>query len=392
MTKKISMSSCRLKFGINVLYKCFICSLMLMYMLEATAIKGFMDSILHDVLFFTAILFAIVYIIVRKYSVQELLQIGVLNILGIFCFLSSGYTGLFMTMLAITLFPKNKLDEVLRAIFKEEVLIFAGIVLAAGIGIIDNETLAIDKTSYVVTARTLGFGHPNMLAAQATSIILLYLCVNRNHLRGKHIVSAYFFLILFYAASQGRTSLLLGLVAVTFIAVHKKPKVQRIIMRILPWTYVIVLLILAVCMSLYGKLGHNSSIVKVVNDWLFNGRIGLAFRSLLIYPITLFGKPIDLRIWNDWQYYALDNGQVMLLLEYGILGFLGYGWVIQKTLHHIKEENETVLAIVMMTFLVWSMYEGTMYFIGKNFALLFLGTTGFSNKQKRITKGKLSDT
>lgn len=386
------MPSCRLKFGINALYKCFICSLILMYMLEATAIKGFMDSILHDVLFLTAILFAIVYIIVRKYSVQELLQIGVLNILGIFCFLSSGYTGLFMTMLAITLFPKNKLDEVLRTIFKEEVLIFAGIVLAAVIGVLNNETLAIDKTSYVATAKTLGFGHPNMLAAQATSIILLYLCVNRNHLRRKHIVSAYLFLILFYAVSQGRTSLLLGLLAVTFITVHKNPKVQRIIMRILPWTYVIVLLILVVCMSLYGRLGHNSSVVKVVNDWLFNGRIGLAFRSLLIYPITLFGKPIDLSIWNNWQYYALDNGQVMLLLEYGILGFLGYGWVIQKTLHHIKEENETVLAIVMMTFLVWSMYEGTMYFIGKNFALLFLGTTGFSNKQKRITKGKLNDT
>lgn len=392
MTRKISMSSCRLKFGIDALYKCFICSLILMYMLESTAINGFMDSILHDVLFFTAILFAIAYIIVRKYSVQELLQIGVLNILGIFCFLSSGYTGLFMTMLAITLFPKNKLDEVLRIIFKEEVLIFTGIVLVAGIGIIDNETLVIDKTSYVATAMTLGFGHPNMLAAQATSIVLLYLCINRNQLRRKHIVRAYFFLVILFVVSQGRTSLILGLMAVTLIAVHKNWKIKKAIMCILPWMYVVVLLILIVCLGLYGKLGQNSSIVKVVNDGLFNGRIGLAYRSLLVYPITLFGKPLDLSIWNEWQYYTLDNGQVMLLLEFGILGFIGYGWVIQKTLQNIKREDETVLAIVMMTFLVWSMYEGTMYFIGKNFALLFLGTTGFSNKQKRITKGKLNDT
>lgn len=31
----------------------------------------------------------------------------------------------------------------------------------------------------------------------------------------------------------------------------------------------------------------------------------------------------------------------------------------------------------MIVFLVWSMYEGTMYFMGKNFALLFLGTIEF---------------
>ena len=387
MTKKISVSSCRPKFGIDALYKCFICSLILMYMLEATAIKGFMDSIVHDVLFFAAILFAIAYIIVRKYSVQELLQIGVLNIIGIFCFLSSGFTGLFLTMLAITIFPKNKLDEILRLIFKEEVLVFAGIVLAAEMGIVENKTFVIDKTSYVAIAKALGFGHPNMLAAQATSIILLYLCVNRNRLRRKHILRSYFFLMILFIVSQGRTSLLLGVIAITLIAVHNNQKIKKAIMYVLPWVYVIVLLILIVCMGVYGKLGHDSSIVKAINDELFNGRIGLAYRSLIVYPITLFGKPLDLSIWNEGQYYALDNGQVMLLLEFGVLGFIGYGWVIQKTLQHIKREKETVLAILMMTFLVWSMYEGTMYFIGKNFALLFLGTTGVSNKQKCKTEG-----
>ena len=129
-------------------------------------------------------------------------------------------------------------------------------------------------------------------------------------------------------------------------------------------------------MTVYSKNGETA-IVKILNDGLFNGRIGLAYTSLLVYPITLFGKQIDTGIWNQWQYYSLDNGQVMILLEYGIAGFLCYFWTVQKTLNQIKKEKETVFAIVMIVFLAWSMYEGTMYFIGKNFALLFLGTIEF---------------
>ena len=105
---------------------------------------------------------------------------------------------------------------------------------------------------------------------------------------------------------------------------------------------------------------------------------------MVVYPITLFGKGIDTSIWNQWQYYSLDNGQVMVLLEYGIAGFICYFVIIQKTLNQIKKENEIVFAIVISIFLIWSMYEGTMYFIGKNFALLFLGKIQFSSTRRKV--------
>ena len=65
----------------------------------------------------------------------------------------------------------------------------------------------------------------------------------------------------------------------------------------------------------------------------------------------------------------------MILLEYGVIGFLAYFVLIQKTLKTLCKEKEIILAITMIIFLIWSMYEGTMYFIGKNFALLFIGTS-----------------
>ena len=141
-------------------------------------------------------------------------------------------------------------------------------------------------------------------------------------------------------------------------------------------------------MGLFAQLGAQNRIVQVLNDTLFNGRIGLAYRSLIVYPITLFGKQIDTSIWNQWQYFSLDNGQVMILLEYGCIGFLAYFWIIQKCLKHIKREREIIFAITIFVFLIWSMYEGTMYFLGKNFALLFLGTTEFKSFSGKLKEKK----
>ena len=144
-------------------------------------------------------------------------------------------------------------------------------------------------------------------------------------------------------------------------------------------------------MLFYTGYQNISTMADFINDVLFNGRIGLAYMSLLVYPITLFGKALDYSIWNEYQYFALDNGQVMLLLQFGIVGFLAYFYTIQKTLIRIKKEKEVVFGIVMSVFLIWSMYEGTMYFIGKNFALLFIGTKGFSSRLDINDKGGAYD-
>lgn len=379
--------TCKLKLRVNALYDFFICILIFLYMMEATSWPAFNNSVIHDVFQLLAIAAAAGYIVVRKYTPKELLRIIILNAVGILCFLSSGLSGLFMTMMAITLLPKNSLNHVLKMIFMEEVTIFCAIVLGAQIGLLSNAVVEINKNTYIATARTLGFAHPNMLAAQATSIVLLFLCVNRNRLKRRYLIGAYFLIILIYFFARGRTSLLLGMAAVTLIALRKKNWVNKIILTALPGVYIFVIVALIICMAMYSKYGETV-IVKTLNDGLFNGRIGLAYRSLLAYPITLFGKAIDTSIWNQWQYYSLDNGQVMALLEYGIAGFLCYFFVIQKTLKQIKKEREVVFAIVMIVFLIWSMYEGTMYFIGKNFALLFLGTMEFRGSAERKNEVK----
>ena len=160
---------------------------------------------------------------------------------------------------------------------------------------------------------------------------------------------------------------------VLLISLREKNNMQKIVFKILPFAQIIIYGILLFSILIYIRLGYGNAIVGFINDSLFNGRIGLSLTALSTYPITLFGKPLDMTIWNEYQFFSLDNGQVMLILNYGIIGALFYCFVIQNTLKNIKEEKEYVLAIVMMIFLIWTLMEGTMYFVGKNFALLFMG-------------------
>lgn len=72
----------------------------------------------------------------------------------------------------------------------------------------------------------------------------------------------------------------------------------------------------------------------------------------MVYPITIFGKAIDTSIWNQYQYYSLDNGQVMVLLEYGIVGFLTYFYIIQTILKEVKKKEEVVWGITIIVFII----------------------------------------
>lgn len=365
----------RIRYNNESLYKTFIFIVILIYMFESTSLPNFSDSLLHKILLALALAIAMLYIVKRKYTLKELERLIILNSIGFICYLSSGLSGLFVTMLAITLMPNGAVDRVLKMILIEEGILFGIIAFLAIIGVLNNHAVDISKGTYVVNAFSLGFGHPNMLAAQSTSIVLLYICINRYKLKIKHYVISAMSMIAIYILSQGRTALLLGLGALIMIFISKNNKIQKRILNFLPWTYCIILVFLVFAMVLYLKLGQNMPIVRFINDGLFNGRIGLAARSLLVYPITLWGKAIDLSIWNQYQYFSLDNGQVMILLSYGILGFIAYFIIIQSVLQKIKNEKEVILGIIMVLFLIYSMYEGTMYFIGKNFAFLFLGAS-----------------
>ncbi len=363
----------KVKVGGNILYTTFLIIIEVMCMLETSALPDFGNSIVQRTMLFLALILAIFYMALRHYSKNQLLIVIFANTIGLLCYNSSGYTGLLITLLAITLMQKNSIDKNLRVIFLVEIILFFIIILTSQIGIIENITARINKYSYTACTQALGFGHSNTFAAQATSLLFLFLCINRNSLNNIKLIFSLFVIMIIFLISGGRTAFILSLLGVFLISLRDKKIIQKVIFKILPFAQMIIWGILTICLLIIISLGYENTLSGFINDNIFNGRIGLSLTALNVYPITLFGKPLDMTIWSESQFFSLDNGQIMLILNYGLIGTLFYFFLIQKILSNIKKGNEYIFAIIMIIFLIWTLLEGTMYFIGKNFALLFIG-------------------
>lgn len=247
----------------------------------------------------------------------------------------------------------------------------------------------MDKISVQTTAMTLGFGHPNRLAAQATSLIFLYLSIKRKHIKKIDIGISAILTTLIFVITKSRTPLILTIIVLCLISARKKKFVRNGLFKILPCVYTMIMAMMAIFIISRALFGQENMFVHLI-DILYNGRVDLAYRSILTYPITMFGKEIDISRWT-YFYYANDNGQVKVLLEYGLVGFLSYYWIFQNVLKGIKKSEDYIFAVVIIAFIIWTTIEGNMYSIEWNFSLLFYGLSDLYKNRKRIKKGKESD-
>lgn len=367
----------------QILYKLYIILVILNYMIENSSVKGnYNASIIHNILVYFSLMLALLYIILNRYRRKEIIEIFALNLIGVICYLSSGKTRLLVVMLAITLLPEENLEKILKLIFAEELLAFSIIIVAALYGFLPNVIMETDKLSIQTTAMTLGFGHPNRLAAQATSLIFLYLCIKRNSIKKFDIIVSAVLSMIIFCITKSRTSLILSVMVLALISLQKKHFVRGVLFKVLPWSYMAVMAMIAIFIIMRALLGENNIFVHQINT-LYNGRIDLAYRSILTYPITMFGKEIDLSKWT-YFYYANDNGQVKILLEYGLAGFLSYFWIFQKALNNIKRSGEYIYAVIIVAFILWTTLEGNMYSIEWNFSMLFLSMNNLCSNIKEV--------
>lgn len=98
----------------EILYQLYILLIILNYMVENSSImENYNESFIHNILVYFSLALALVYIFLRKYSRKELIEIIILNSVGVICYFSSGKSRLLIITLAITLLPRGSLNKIL---------------------------------------------------------------------------------------------------------------------------------------------------------------------------------------------------------------------------------------------------------------------------------------
>lgn len=353
-------------------YYMLILNLILDLRLGVTAIRGYDDSFFHHYLQIMTLFFALLNIFARKYSKKYLLAI----ILGVFpgaiTYITTNSSLMFFSMLAIFLIGDTDVESVLKEVFLIYVFVFLFANVAAFVGVIPN------GMSYVLEGTKkcyfFGYNNPNSYASALGIIVLLYWTIKRNKLTKNKVIGGMIIQIINYLITSSRTSIFISVVVVLFFMFLKNSYFRKILRNWSVWIFTDFVLLNGLSILMYMMIGRGNILVDIINDGIFNGRIGLAWKALYEYKLSLFGEQIDISyVASRTNYFALDNGFVIILLYYGIIGFATVFIIYYLLMKHLRDKEEYILIIVGIAFIIWTMYEGTMATLESNFVYLFLG-------------------
>lgn len=368
-------------------YYLFFGLLLFLYMVQCT-VDSFIDSLFHDIGLGIALVFALCCFAHKRYTIKKTIIAGVLDLIGVVCYLSSGNSRLLLMLLVITLAPSMDIDRTIRFMFKMKLVFFLCVIILSQTNLIQSQMVEVSKGTYSVKCSSLGFGHPNIVAMQASTILLLYLC-SRRMLSNYHICIAMVLTGVIFAVTQCRTALLLLSFFCILISLRKNVRVQQIVFGLLPYVHILAIFGIVVLLLFYDRHSTSNAVVQFINGRIFNGRVGLSWSGLKIYPSSLFGIGINYDVaLRTMDYFALDNGQVSMWLSYGVFGFASCFYVIQSALNQIHKQKKYAYAIAAMVFIVYSMYENPMYDICNNFIFLFGAMALQKSEEDIVQKGK----
>lgn len=179
-----------------------------------------------------------------------------------------------------------------------------------------------------------------------------------------------------YKLSGTRTTFILIMLAIILEMLCNIRNVvgfKMFLKKIMPFMYILILVFMFMCIGIFVKIGYTNNILNIINDKIFNGRLGLGALYFSTYHFSLFGNKLDMSLVSNSSYYALDNGYVILFMYYGVIGFLLVMYIIQKLIYALRNNGEVFLMLLCIVMGLWAMYEGMLVSLAGNFMILFYG-------------------
>lgn len=375
----------------NSLYYMFIFTLILNDGLGNSVIPGYDDSIVHYILLFMCCFFSLLCIFKLDFKERKNIHILIFIIVGFLCYLYGKKTGLLLTILASVLGDTINVKKLFKLIFFEKLFIFTFIITLSLLGLIPGGEVIFNLGSMTEKTITLGYQHANTFAANVGILIMLYLCLNKCNLSKFEFVFFVFITFLTYLITKGKIAVfLISILLLSTKLSINFPKYNFFnIKRLSKYLkYFFIVLVLINFLLIIMKVFFDNPLLLNIDHLIFHGRIGLAAEYLKTYSITLFGSILNLDLISSKIWYiALDNGYMINLLFYGIIGFITYLYIFQQSYLNVLNSKNMVLVFVSLCLMIWTMYEGIMISASSNFILLLFRKNINNNESTDIDVG-----
>lgn len=303
-------------------------------------------------------------------------------ILLVLAFLSSYYTSSHWMSEIIWIIAGTKyvdLKKAIRAIFYAELCAFVLVVGMCKLGIVEN-TIMIEQGG--VIRQSMGFNHPNALAAEVFQLEAMYVYLHDRRMSKVDVVGLIIISGATYVLSRSETvailSILMAFFAFLLSGIYRaeRKKIRRIWAKIYEKIFkrmkyiAIVSPLVATVIILYLSQGSGKGTLY--------SRADQASNYLQYYGISLWGQPLQINNGADnfylqnSQLYTLDNSYLYLLIGFGIIFFLLFVVAQIVLVYRAIKQKEYTIVTILILYMIYGIVETMMIRFSYNFSILFM--------------------
>ena len=305
-------------------------------------------------------------------------------LVGALSYLVTGASAFLIVILAVLVLKDMEKETILKYYIVIRFLTISLILVAAFTGAIPNANMVVHKSGvYVPSLLACGYSHPNQFAQSAGAFLIACICIaNRKYIVWKLAGIAALSAGVYYVTRSRSMILIVAFMLVCKILLEfKKP--EKMIRDIwskcvwLPYALVVLLGIGGPFLMNRFFLAQSSGILQrflYQLDYIFSGRYTFAAAVMRTYPLHPFGNVFDFSALESmFGGYAVDNGYVNFLYNFGIVPFLVFLYLSYSTVKRMLEQDQMVYALCAAAMLLWGLFENMLTLPTIDFALLFYG-------------------
>ena len=306
--------------------------------------------------------------IIGKYSIQEILCVGILSIWGMATFLITGSLGMLIYVILIIGMKNVSVKRIFYVgTYIWGICMFCTVTAALFFGRTGVRLVHSKMGLGPLLRESLGYTHPNVL--HITYIVfmafVLYLCEDKGKKRIATIALLILGDIYIFMYSLSYTGLLISIVYfICFSYFRFRRKISKL-------EKVLIQCILPGCILLSVILPQllGTGIAYKILNGLLNNRVWAIKVYFADYAMTLFGRS------SEGLTFSIDNSYVNALMGYGVIPWciiMGvYAWIICKCLRENRRKELTVIC----AFLIAGLSEPFLFNASiKNITVIFIGS------------------
>lgn len=361
--------------------QCGIVILTLKIIISYSVFAG-MIPYLDSFLSFLVIVFFSLSILNNRYKMSTIFVYAAVSLLGLYSSYLTGNTMFFITILTILAIYREK--NIVLILFKYEVVFFVIIVVLA---LITGKIRMFEEDGFCLYLN-LGFSHPNVAAAILFNIMIMWIWLSYNKLKGSAFLLIGIFPFAVYFITGSRTIIVAGLVTVLLVLLSKSE--SSLVQSGLAIAAGLIVPLLAL-FFMYAILNYRSGVdfIRTIDE-LLTGRIKLGAYAYEHFDFTLFGqKVIQGRVfgydalWQMSMFTTFDNIYTKLMVNNGIIWLV----IISVAFIRVASFKNNIINSMIIAWAVYGITEGHGIYPCMCFPILLIALSIDKNKDlKRINE------